>query len=64
METGGGQLFILGWAQTGGGSNRFWGEKVVVVCANADGAEAKAPWSSCMTAFDSLNERIARVATT
>ena len=35
-----------------------------VPCADADGAKAAAPWSSCMTAFDGLSERIARVATT
>ena len=34
-----------------------------VPCTNADGAEAAASWSSCMTVFDGLNERIARVAT-
>ena len=34
-------------------------------CADADGAEVAAPWSSCMkTAFDGLNERIACVVTT
>ena len=35
-----------------------------VSCVDADGAEAATPWSGCMTAFDILNERIARVATT
>ena len=30
-------------------------------CADADGAEATATWSSCMAAFDGLNERITRV---
>ena len=35
-----------------------------VPCADANGVEAAAPWSSCMTVFDVLNESTARVATT
>ena len=33
-------------------------------CTDVKGAEAAAPWSSCMIAFDGLNERIPRVAST
>ena len=44
-------------------ANGVRGVNYSVPCADADadGAEATAPWSSCMTAFGGLNERIARV---
>ena len=41
-----------------------WGVDDSVPYVDVDEVGAAAPWSSCMTAFDGLNEHIARVATT